>query len=59
MIKAAFVCSKTISGKHMWVEVVLYNLENRLKNPTGKKSKSYPYWRCHACGMIDDTKETK
>ncbi len=57
MIKAALICSKTISGKHMWVEVVLYNLEKRFKNPEAMKQGSFLYWRCHACGMIDDRED--
>lgn len=57
MIKDALICSKTMSGKHIWTELVLYDIGARLQNPDELKRESHKYYKCFACGMIDDRKE--
>lgn len=57
IINPTLLCGRTISQRHIWAELVLYNLETRLKNPQEGRKESFKYYKCFACGMIDDTNE--
>ena len=50
-------CKMTTSNKHMPVEVVIYDVGERLNNSNVKAKNSYIYWKCMACNLIFDDRK--